>query len=118
MSSFFVCKHCKQKYRRRKGQPFGKEFCSKKCFFRGQKISVDAIWARDHGICHLCGNWVPLPEASRDHVKPRHHGGKTTWNNIKLAHRNCNSRRGHRDVKEYVSWWEDVLNHREAKADS
>ena len=118
MASHFVCKHCGGRYRRRKGQPFGRLFCSKRCFWNGQKISVQAIWERDHGICHLCGQWVPLSEASRDHVKPRHHGGKTTWGNIKLAHRDCNSRRGHKDVKEYVDWWEEVLIERDKKGRS
>jgi hypothetical protein len=109
MTSLFSCVHCKQKYRRRKGQPFGRLFCSKRCFFSGQKISVDEIYKRDNGICHLCDRWVPRSEASRDHVRPRHHGGKTTWENIRLAHRDCNSRRGHKDVKDYVEWWETQL---------
>lgn len=115
MTSFYICLHCKQKYRRRKRQPFGRLFCSKRCFFSGQKISVLEIWKRDHAICHLCDRYVPLVEASRDHVLPRHHGGKTTWDNIRLAHKDCNSRRGHRDVKEYIKWWEEQLDAREGK---
>jgi hypothetical protein len=115
MTSFYTCLHCKRRYRRRKRQPFGRLFCSKRCFFSGQKISVLEIWKRDHAICHLCDNYVPLLEASRDHVLPRHDGGKTTWDNIRLAHKECNSRRGHRDVKEYVQWWEDRLNEKDAK---
>lgn len=112
MSSWFICVHCKDRYRRRKRQPFGRQFCSKKCFMAGRAITVDEIYAKDNGVCHLCNKWVPRAEASRDHVKPRYHGGKTTWSNIRLAHKKCNSRRGHRDAKEYIEWWEKVLEGR------
>jgi 5-methylcytosine-specific restriction endonuclease McrA len=81
---------------------FGTKFCSIRCFWMGQKITVREIWERDHGICHLCDKWCSLEEASRDHVKPRHYGGRTTWQNIRLAHRDCNSRRGHMDIDDFV----------------
>jgi len=97
---------------------FGRTFCSVKCYWSGQKVSVDEIYKRDNGICSLCHKWVPRAEASRDHVIPRFHGGRTTFSNIRLAHRDCNSRRGHRDAKEYISWWEGVMAERDRNMDA
>jgi 5-methylcytosine-specific restriction endonuclease McrA len=94
---------------------FGRTFCSKKCFWSGQKITVYEIWKRDNAKCHLCGWYCSLEDASRDHVKPRFEGGRTTWENIKLAHRNCNSRRGHMPVKEYVKWWEEKMSEKDKR---
>lgn len=102
MARRLFCAHCKKRYHRSKGRAYGTQFCSLRCFWAGQKISVFEVWKRDHGICHLCSKWCPLEEASRDHVKPRYHGGKTTWGNIKLAHRSCNSQRGHMDVDDFI----------------
>lgn len=63
-------------------------------FFERLKVPVYLVWLRDGGTCHLCGDWVHPADASRDHVRPRSRGGKTTWANIRLAHRQCNSWRG------------------------
>jgi 5-methylcytosine-specific restriction endonuclease McrA len=66
---------------------------------------VFRLWLRERARCHLCGGNVPLniPErdpraASRDHLVPYTLGGRRTPENIRLAHRFCNSRRNHRDV--------------------
>jgi|SRR3990172_6933171 len=109
MTSALICKHCGRRYRRSKNRIFGRTFCSKRCLWSGRKITVYEIWKRDHGTCSLCGRYVSLEEASRDHVTPRHDGGRTTFSNIRLAHRNCNSRRGHMPVKEYIAMWESML---------
>jgi len=101
MARRLFCAHCKKRYHRSKGRFAGTQFCSVRCFWAGAKITVFEVWKRDHGICHLCDKWVPLEEASRDHVIPRYHNGKTTWGNIKLAHRSCNSQRGHMDVDDF-----------------
>jgi 5-methylcytosine-specific restriction endonuclease McrA len=74
---------------------------------------VFEIWRRDNAVCHLCGLYVKLEDASRDHVVARHYEGRTTWDNIKLAHKKCNSRRGHMHVKEYIDMWERLLEERE-----
>jgi 5-methylcytosine-specific restriction endonuclease McrA len=115
VTSALVCKHCGRRYRRSKNRAFGRTFCSKKCFWSGQRITVYEIWRRDKGECHLCGRYCSLEDASRDHVKPRYDGGRTTWENIKLAHRNCNSRRGHMPVKEYKAMWERLLEEQDRK---
>lgn len=59
--------------------------------------------ARDGTRCWLCGNAVDpgAPAGSReagsvDHVVPRARGGGSEDENLRLAHRVCNSRRGSR----------------------
>lgn len=65
--------------------------------------TMDEIFKRDNGICHLCNNIVDKAypprhkmSASIDHVTPISRGGTDTKDNIKLAHYGCNSRKGNR----------------------
>lgn len=57
-------------------------------------ITVKEIFKRDRKICHLCRKRLSREEASRDHLRPRSLGGQNGAENLKLAHRKCNSRRG------------------------
>ena len=68
-------------------------------------ITLESLYKRDRGLCHICGlacswddyiidsnqkqcgEWYP----SIDHVVPLSKGGLHSWNNVKLAHRRCNS---------------------------
>lgn len=70
-----------------------------------RNITLGSLFKRDKGICHICGkpcdyedytvdgdvfiagNWYP----SVDHVIPVSKGGRHSWDNVKLAHRLCNS---------------------------
>lgn len=63
-------------------------------------VEVKDIYKRDRKICHLCFRRVPRREASRDHIRPRSLGGPDFAENLKLAHRRCNSRRGNMRVGE------------------
>jgi hypothetical protein len=47
------------------------------------------------GICALCGGYVKLADASRDHIIPRALGGDNNRENIQLTHKTCNNRKGH-----------------------
>jgi 5-methylcytosine-specific restriction endonuclease McrA len=73
-------------------------------------ITLDKLITRDKNICYICnkecnesdytyqgktfiaGDYYP----SIDHVIPIAKGGTHTWNNVKLAHRICNSIKGDR----------------------
>ena len=71
-------------------------------------ITLDKLYARDYGICHICGglcDWDDIKTKdgyviagddypSIDHVVPLAHGGLHSWENVKLAHRICNTRKG------------------------
>lgn len=55
---------------------------------------LKALWVRDKGICWLCNLPVSMEDATRDHVIPASKGGGNGMKNLKLAHRDCNHRRG------------------------
>ena len=66
-------------------------------------ISLQRLAKRDHNQCYLCGKQVDWTVDSNDnyypsidHVKPLCKGGTHTWDNVKLAHRICNSEKGAR----------------------
>lgn len=69
-------------------------------------ISLEKLFARDKGICQICGGLCDYDDCytnengtfiagdmypSRDHIIPLEQGGKHAWDNIRLAHRRCNS---------------------------
>lgn len=58
-----------------------------------ESVSIDRIIIRDGMICHLCGKSVIAKEFSLDHVIPVSRGGRHAENNLRIAHRRCNSRR-------------------------
>jgi 5-methylcytosine-specific restriction endonuclease McrA len=54
------------------------------------------LFARDGYRCQYCGQTRPMSQLSLDHVIPRSHGGKTTWENVVCSCMGCNSRKGGR----------------------
>ena len=54
------------------------------------------IWERDGGICQYTGRKLAAREGNIDHVIPRSRGGKSSWENCVLAHREVNSRKADR----------------------
>jgi hypothetical protein len=64
------------------------------------------IHADFKGICALCGRYVDLVDASRDHIIPRSQGGGNGRENIQLTHKRCNNLKG--DVLYPVGWQEQL----------
>ncbi len=60
------------------------------------KFSRQNVYARDGARCQYCHVKVARHEATYDHVVPRAHGGKTTWENIVIACMRCNQKKGGR----------------------
>jgi 5-methylcytosine-specific restriction endonuclease McrA len=54
------------------------------------------LWQRDGGICQYTGRKLAPHEGNIDHVIPRARGGKTSWDNCVLAHKEINSRKADR----------------------
>lgn len=61
-------------------------------------ITLPKLYLRDGGKCYLCGGTVDMKAhhnsdtyGSIDHVTPTARGGAHTWDNVRLAHRICNS---------------------------
>lgn len=59
-----------------------------------EKIDREALFNRDGWICWLCGQPVTIDTVSLDHVIPLSRGGAHTADNLRTAHRLCNSRKG------------------------
>jgi 5-methylcytosine-specific restriction endonuclease McrA len=60
------------------------------------KFSRVNIYARDNYRCQYCGAKCSIAELTYDHVIPRSHGGRTTWDNIVSACYTCNARKANR----------------------
>jgi hypothetical protein len=57
------------------------------------RVSVSQVAGRDGWRCHVCTKRVTRSTWSVDHLVPIAKGGSHTYENVALAHRNCNSRR-------------------------
>ena len=70
-------------------------------------ITAIKLYERDCGVCWICGGLCDVDDyiirdghfiagnnyPSIDHIKPICEGGEDSWNNVRLAHRYCNSLR-------------------------
>jgi len=63
---------------------------------RRPRFGPRGIWERDGGTCQYTGRKLTPKEGNIDHVIPRSRGGKTTWENCVLAHREVNTRKADR----------------------
>jgi 5-methylcytosine-specific restriction endonuclease McrA len=63
---------------------------------KGIKFSRVNVFTRDGFRCQYCGKQKDMNELNYDHVVPRLHGGKTTWENIATSCYPCNDRKGSR----------------------
>ncbi len=80
-------------------------------------ITLDGLYERDNGTCHLCNELCDWDDYSRrdgafivgpsypsiDHLIPRSKGGVHSWNNIKLAHHYCNTIKNNNEEVEDTS---------------
>lgn len=60
------------------------------------RFSRQNLFERDGYRCQYCGTIFEDHELNMDHVIPRHHGGKTSWENIVTSCIPCNSRKANR----------------------
>lgn len=73
-------------------------------------IDITRLMSRDGENCTICGG--PLDRSIRtenhpetisfDHILPRSRGGLSTLDNLRLAHRQCNSDRGNDPLEDAV----------------
>ena len=63
---------------------------------RRPRFGARGIWERDGGVCQYTGRKLSPKEGNIDHVVPRSRGGRTSWDNCVLAHREVNSRKADR----------------------
>lgn len=78
---------------------------------REQRDNLRAeLFEKQNGLCHLCGKLMTLQRkgklginapalfATFDHLIPHAAGGTAYYTNLALAHRKCNSARGHKPL--------------------
>lgn len=63
-------------------------------------ISRRALLIRDQYTCQYCGVQPSSKELTVDHVIPRSQGGEMTWENVVIACKPCNNRKGNRTPTE------------------
>jgi len=61
------------------------------------------IYARDGGVCYLCGVHIPEAEFTIDHLLPVSRGCADAPSNVAVAHMACNRRKWHRTPAEYFA---------------
>jgi 5-methylcytosine-specific restriction endonuclease McrA len=59
-----------------------------------ETINIVDLYIRDGGICGICNMECEIQDATIDHEVPISLKGPHIWDNIQLAHRSCNSRKG------------------------
>lgn len=64
---------------------------------QGIKFNRKNVFARDKYICQYCGDIFHPKDLTLDHVLPRSKGGKTSWDNIVTACRQCNYQKGNNE---------------------
>jgi hypothetical protein len=60
------------------------------------RMSPNAIWERDGGICQYTRKKLTKKQGNLDHVLAKSRGGKDSWENVVLCDRNVNSAKGNR----------------------
>ncbi len=60
------------------------------------KLTRNNVFERDRNQCQYCGGHFPREELNLDHVIPRQHGGRTTWENVVCSCMPCNTRKANR----------------------
>ena len=54
-------------------------------------------------VCYLCGQEIRNPnDVSQDHTIPKSMGGQTREENLVVAHKLCNSKKGSMNIQEFL----------------
>ena len=60
------------------------------------RLTKQAIFAREDGVCGYSGRKLSKNEATVDHITPRARGGKDSWDNLILCDKKINFAKGSR----------------------
>lgn len=59
-----------------------------------EDIDYLVVFARDDGVCGICGDAVNPADWHLDHITPLSRGGHHLYENVQVAHPACNHRKG------------------------
>lgn len=62
--------------------------------------TIGEIWRRDKNQCQYTGKYLPKKDLNVDHIISRKNGGKDTFENMVLASKTINSKKGHLSLEE------------------
>ena len=65
-------------------------------------MTLDSLIERDGAVCVWCGRAPWRADLTAEHIVPRARGGRTSPENLTVACRACNKRRGTRPVVAFV----------------
>lgn len=63
-------------------------------------FSKGNLYMRDNGYCGYCRKKLTIKAATIDHVIPTSRGGKSSWENVVLSCRKCNSKKANKTPTE------------------
>jgi 5-methylcytosine-specific restriction endonuclease McrA len=61
-----------------------------------ERVDALVLYARDGGVCGICGLAVEMKDKSVDHIIPLALGGEHSYANCQIAHFRCNAAKGAR----------------------
>lgn len=102
----FCSENCRKRYNNRKKEISRRTMLQKQVI--DKDISLEKLYKRDKGICYICGckcNWNDFEIINNnrhtgktyptiEHIKPLSKGGSHSWNNVKIACFECNTKKG------------------------
>ena len=84
----------------------GREILGKSARDRAEyKRRREDAWDRDRGRCVLCEGYVPLEQATTEHIQPKGHGGAKhddRLDNLAVSHWFGNAARGSMSLERYL----------------
>jgi len=104
----YCSSECSRRYANR--EHWRERYLKEKAVKIDKGISLYKVYEMAHGICYLCGgmcNWNDYTiengtvitgndYPSIEHVIPISKGGTHSWDNVRLAHRLCNTKKGNK----------------------
>jgi len=72
-----------------------------------QRVYEDNIKQYGTLTCYLCGEEIEFGKDSIDHIKPVMLGGSNDYDNLKIAHKSCNSQKHAKPLEKYLKWRKD-----------
>lgn len=67
---------------------------------RRPRFTAKNLWERDRFTCQYTGKKLSYKEGNIDHVIPKSRGGKTSWTNCVISHKDVNFQKGNKTPSE------------------